>query len=1465
VRHVTFAHSDREVVVNPALLACLRHHFSIELPHLPDEEEVTVEVLWRWLATIPPICAERPGWSTSHAGVIGMFDCGAIAADCDPENWNGKLGRSKTLTRVFLGTGGLQSAALPKEFLPRTLVREADGSQVRVIDLAAQGSSLVVHGPPGSGKSETIVNLIAQALATKKSVLFVAQKPEAAKVVHRRLREVGLDPFCTLLMPVGTNAGLKQAVIDGLTSRTLLTATSADADEQRRARLDQSVQVLEAHAEALRFVVPQFGRTARELVAELAILHDGQIERFPATDLVEPDSPSAFARALRTLEHLLALRAEIPSEAVAALGDIGSYADTSDSNAAAAEFRSAVTRLADLVQAAECEVQALREVGVSRTAETLSGMAAWCAAAPDLGLCSDASSIRQCLRMHRPGGREAFERLRAAKATMREITTTCPEARRLATRLVESRPDEWNAACRLLDANEVARRPVSDAAGLASNFEQVRRALRAELDSNASSLAADLLRVAPSYAVWRARIALLGQCVHGLTHLRVLCACVGSGTPTPSHLTGVCAELKERDAAAALAGTYFVIDRLPDLVRLQYMRGSFAARGSPAARAWGALSSAEYRQCRRQFRAVVAVPTPTAKAHDLLTIAIRLRTCERSAHESCARWAIPEATTNIADLERATTWLESVTATAERAAVPIESLWCLMRALVDDTVGHAMQRLGGVCSKLSQHGALLHMIGEIANRGAIKADALFIHLDAAVRVLRLVDRQASAWELPYEMPGVRVVEMGRAAAHVRAIEDSCNSDADLRDLLTDSFAGIDTPMEKLERVADWHRSITESPHADWKRSISVILADPETAAVKLATTHASTTRLSGVIAEAVRICNALHASFIVTGGSAATLPDSADTVSDLRVKLAAIHAHLGAVPKLLVHHAAAKRARAIVGAGLIGRYLSGSVNVLRIQQSYRASVYRHALGRHALLAPLRNFDRVEIERSLSELRSLDEQLRRSNAAILRAALARAQVPPGVSIARVRDKTEMALISHLVGTPRARLNLHDLYARAGNAMRAFQPCTIATPTTVSEYLRREVGTFDLVIIDEASQVEPASAVGALARARQAIIVGDPKQLPPTSFFASTRRVVGTDRDDDEGLDDDVDAESILDRAIGALDSVHLRGHYRSRHHSLIDFSNRTFYESALVVPPSTGPRTDTLGVVAHFVEGATYSDGVNDREAEVVARRTLEHLKRAPDESLGIVAFNVRQAERIEEHLESLARRSQEDWEAYSRADQAPMPLFVRSLESVQGDERDVIFISYTYGPDAATAKVYQRFGPVLREGGGRRLNVLVTRARNRVEVFHSLLPEQIVGDSEGARVMRDYLNHARQAPHHDLSRGVYESEFERQVAMFIEQTDPRLTVVPQVGCVGFRIDLGIALASSPNAFLLGIECDGVTYHSEPSARQRDLIRQAILEHHGWKLHRIWSSAWWHNPEDERTRLRLAVERVLPKN
>ncbi len=474
------------------------------------------------------------------------------------------------------------------------------------------------------------------------------------------------------------------------------------------------------------------------------------------------------------------------------------------------------------------------------------------------------------------------------------------------------------------------------------------------------------------------------------------------------------------------------------------------------------------------------------------------------------------------------------------------------------------------------------------------------------------------------------------------------------------------------------------------------------------------------------------------------------------------------------------------------------------------------------------------------------------------------VDPGTKRGSRREWTGKALIELEVSKQRKHRPIRELLLNAGEAMQSIKPCFMMSPLSVVQYLAPGNLTFDLIIIDEASQVKPEDAIGTFARGKQVIVVGDPKQLPPTDFWKK-----GGDFEEDEDENEDIgNEESILDLAATIYQPMRrLRWHYRSQHESLINYSNHEFYDNNLIIFPSPSFADSTLGISYHFVEDAQYlrgGDKINHEEASQLVNAVEISMRDHPDRSIGIVTMNVPQRELINELINARFSESTAMEEFRAKWSGTLEEFFVKNLENVQGDERDVIFISTLYGKEklSVSEKLNQNFGPINKANGHRRLNVLFTRAKQKIVIFTSLDPDEIRVTEEsprGLRVFKEYLKFAKTGnlSYNRVIGRDFGSDFERSVAKYIK--DWGYEVDSQVGVGEYFLDLAVIHPHKPGKHMLAIECDGATYHSSRSARDRDRLRQQALERMGWAIHRIWSTDWFRNQRDELKQLKAILQ------
>ncbi|BDH14357.1 DUF3320 domain-containing protein [Streptomyces hygroscopicus] len=687
-----------------------------------------------------------------------------------------------------------------------------------------------------------------------------------------------------------------------------------------------------------------------------------------------------------------------------------------------------------------------------------------------------------------------------------------------------------------------------------------------------------------------------------------------------------------------------------------------------------------------------------------------------------------------------------------------------------------------------------------------------------------------------------------AVVTARAAEEAfLSSEAEHRRLLGDLYEGVRTSRETIHSALDWALSARRT--ASFTGSATPL--GPEAARLLLRATPDSSVER--------RNHDWLERASVLTGHFTPTR--AAEIHDELAAGFPSARALLDRMsddpygPDAWIRTAKAREVLSGYGleelpAQLADRKVSEELFPAAVERTVLRAWVEHQLATDSRLAVVRATDRNH----------LVERYRRLDRGLVQAA--HAAVIAACNTRRPRRATtgQAAILSRQAKLQRRHKPVRRLLDETRDVVQRLKPCFMMSPLTVSQFLPPDFH-FDVVIFDEASQVLPQDAVNAVYRGDALIVAGDPRQLPPTSFFSA-----GSDSDDDDEWDEEMpdSFESILDacKASGVLRELPLRWHYRSRHENLIAFSNHEFYDNSMVVFPGAVTDGHDVGVAFHKADGVYDRSNQRDnvREAAVVAERVIHHFSTRPHLTLGIVTLSKAQAEAVEDAVAE-ARKARPDLDEHFTEDRLG-GFFVKNLETVQGDERDVIILSIGYGPDAQ-GKLRATFGPINREGGWRRLNVAVTRARHRVEVvasFHGAdLPDSA---NKSVQHLKRYLQYAEQGPAVLATAALDtdaapESPFEEDVLDTLR--DWGYDVQPQVGVAGFRIDMAVRHPGAPGSYALGIECDGVMYHSSRAARDRDRLREEILRGLGWNLHRIWGTDWYRNRKDAQLRLREAVE------
>ena len=583
----------------------------------------------------------------------------------------------------------------------------------------------------------------------------------------------------------------------------------------------------------------------------------------------------------------------------------------------------------------------------------------------------------------------------------------------------------------------------------------------------------------------------------------------------------------------------------------------------------------------------------------------------------------------------------------------------------------------------------------------------------------------------------------------------------------------------------------------------------------------------------------------------------APTIAELDARYEAWSAHGEQLSRFIAFASRGRQLKALGAGAIVEAAHEGRLDHTTFLPAFTgayAEVLRDAL--FAAWPDLKAFDGDAQNRLIRQFRDQD---------LARITLAKTQIAADHSDGRPRAAGGIGPLGVLNGElakKRAHLPLRQLLDLAGPAIQDLKPVFMMSPLSVAQFLKPGGLSFDLLVMDEASQIEPVDALGAIARVKQIVVVGDERQLPPTAFFKSLTGDDAPEADDDATLLQARDTESILDLCLakGAPYRM-LNWHYRSRHQSLIAVSNREFYDNKLFIVPSPYDAASGMGLKFHHLKNAWYDRGgtrTNPEEARIVAEAVIAHARAHPEESLGVAAFSVSQRQAILHELERL-RRAHPDAEAFFADDRAE-PFFVKNLENIQGDERDVIFISVGYGL-TQDGRLPHNFGPLSAAGGERRLNVLISRAKTRCEVFSNFTGAEIDPDRSAARgvaALKLFLTFA-ETGRFDATAGEAKPEAsctEADVARALRAEG--FDVKMHIGVSGFRVDVAVVDPAQPGRFVLGIECDGAQYRDARTARDRDRLRRQVLEAHGWSIHRLWSADWYLRPREEMARLKAAI-------
>lgn len=1450
--------SEEDAVVNPALTLKMQT-LGVEVPDIDLEDYGALDT---YLQRLSHTVSRKDGWGVEANAHLSYFTFHKEAMYRDLlDNIDAILASEQV---VALAGSGLTKQSDSMLFDPTPddrideldppesamQVMDADSSQRAAIRAAADGRSFVVDGPPGTGKSQTIANIIATLIPTGKSVLFVSEKAAALEVVKNRLEATGLGSYVLELHShKATRKEVAEELARAVTSRpkspSALTPTALEQLRKTRLQLSRYAAEMNRAHEPL-------GMTPHDAIG-LVSLHedlpavrrcDGSLIGMTAADLAGiTDAAHRLASAWRPAQQ----------------GEHFLWREVTQRTPLTYELTRARDALGELREVMNGNVAVTTAMGWQR---------------PSDGQHLDSFLTLLAQRPERtPAGWQSRPNFADTEASAADLTSRLTAVRESEATAAATAGDRWPSLAGQLTPDELQ-------AALAALYELH------PTPADTGHFTADDLRRSHDHV---AQLGTRAQTV--LDTAETLAPRLGLLVPRTLAEAAAVVEVER-------------LSRRPHRAEPQWLRAEVDAdvqTGLDALKAANDAVGKAREQAEQFFTAKVLDLDPEALQSRFLNVYTGLHKLGGSYRTDVR--ALGEASSpgikgkrNIANLPAAVAWQSAIAHRGDvedRYSVLIGSRyrredteWTVLydalenaravvkaaRTSVIDQLanavgqgGHPDPRNQGDADALDTHLAQIHDWTSSTDRPLVTdhvADQpladLITWAQSAARAVLAIEEHVRETENTLALGRALTVNETLLGVDVSAAAREAGTSFDAGEdtwsnVLAEAYQGRDTDLDHLQAQITWTRQLRRLASDTVPGAAAGAFTDEQVKALESSlpspalapSLHAHQTTLQAVLDA-------------FSGQRQGPLRQQLDHWDDGHDLLGEMLADSVGQDEWFAFTEAREH---LAGWGLAGTIDSAAA--IRVPATDVAGlVQRETLRRWTdevidTRPELQSARRNDRDALVEEFQRLDSQLVKSTVGRV--------IEQANSYRPTSTVGQAGIIVNEGRKKKRHMPIRELISRTPDVSLAVKPVFMMSPLSVSQYLPADI-RFDVVIFDEASQVMPEDAVNCIYRGRSLIIAGDERQLPPTNFFA-----LGS-ADEDESWEADQssakDFESVLSiaKGCGAFTSMTLNWHYRSRHEALIAFSNSRFYNGGLVTFPSAQAEGPDVGVEFFLVSDGQYDRGGSRRnltEARFVARRIAHHYDTRPGMSLGVVAFSQPQADAIQLALDELIL-DRPDLEAHlhgSRLD----ALFIKNLETVQGDERDVMLFSVGYGPDQA-GKLTMNFGPINRDGGWRRLNVAITRARFRNEVIASFAASQMnASNQRSVNEFRRYLDYAANglsalALDDAESRGDVESPFEESVVGWLRSEGYHVTT--QVGSSGYRIDMAVHHPEHPSRFVIGIECDGVQYHSSQTARDRDRLRDQVLTGLGWRLHRIWGTAWYRHRQAEQQRLRDAIDQAI---
>jgi len=1467
---------EEEVLFNPALQVKLENDLKVEFPSLPDF--ILKNTLEEYLNSVEEIAANL-GWKTDRSVEIGLFSYHKLVIYKDLKSNENLISKHPLIraiiddkkTKVILDSlpneKDIDEIEDPKQVFQ---VLDADSSQRVAIRYALNGQSFVMEGPPGTGKSQTITNIISECIAQGKSVLFVSDKMAALEIVYKRLKSVGLSHFCLELHSNKANkrevvAELKRSLDEHLIPKKMPSLEQFERLRRQREQLNEYVK----------FIHEKQAELEKSPYQVLGYLSDLAKVPFIPVDIedfqtLNPERMSKFLELMIQLKGVWKVVDEPNFPWYGFLGSDFSIEICSELLKSLDDILYSLKQLeSEIIQFAENlglsspsnfnQIKQLIEIS-SIIKESPKPEISW-TLNPNIDLLIKEAESYQKLKIWCGKTREFL---------MEKYHQSIFELDPIRSLEISKILSEFQPFLGITDLEESSL--------LRKREELLMFAKDTELSveqwiSNSNKLSKIFGLQNNRYSIER---------IIELSQLAELCFSDCKPEPewfTPGKIPNKHPKYQE------IKAYYLEFQELTKKINQIYSNKIFDITIEEYIRRY----SGPYKSFLRWFRSTyyqdqktialcsLSGKVPPSVLEDLRKIRrIRfLKSRIDSTKEltmSLVGHFYQGYKTNFENIEKAIDIVEKVITFSGTTKVP-ESLINLT------TSCNPSQKIRQLGVKLSK--SIIEWKEKLRNLLPLISEKSFFKSNLSIYETNLLKIKQWANELETKLSTLCILtnepikmrknknpqnytellnELKRSEL-VREKEREVRNNQDLLKIKFGfRFSGLNSNWIEIISVLEWTKKLQNTfkdMHIS-KKFAEILFKGPENAP--------SNSKLLALNDTAFNLISKFESCFEKKLMYKNNLLNELE-LNDIFSRFEEFRSRIDEL-QLWIDFKKIRKYYSEVG-------LSSFFNLLvenqppanQIIDIFKRGIYQKWIDWLFIKNPeLGNFRRENHEQLINDFKKLDKKIIRlsPNRVISEA---NNRKPQDILIKAVDSEVNILLKE---STKKRRLMpIRNLVQKIPNLLFKLKPCLLMSPLSVSQFLAPDLMKFDLVLFDEASQIVPEDAIGSIYRGKTIVVAGDNKQLPPTSFF---QKSLIDDYDWDESTDGEIEVfDSILDEFLGiGLPVKTLQWHYRSKHEELISFSNSKFYNNSLITFPSALAKNENLGVKLQFVENAIYDRGgsrKNVLEAEAVTNLIFEHFSANSKKTLGVVTFSIAQMEAIEEAIERRLGKNP-DFENFFKEDRLE-GFFVKNLENVQGDERDVMIFSVGYGRDFKN-RILMNFGPLNKPGGERRLNVAVTRAREKLILVTSIRASDLkISDSspKGVLALYQYLEYAERGPKgiaaDHLQINAFDSRIEKVVASEIE--DMGYHVNPQVGFSGYKIDIGVIDPKDPDGFILGVECDGNTYRSSYSARDRDRLREQILNQLGWTIHRIWSPSWVLRKESELKRLRETIQKRFEDN